>query len=397
MHRNDHSNHLLLLVDDEEDIREVLQLPLEDLGYRVVTADSAETALTIFRVNSPAIVLTDIKMPGMDGIELLKQIKRERPDTEVIMITGHGDMDLAIKSLKYEAIDFVIKPIHVDTLEIALDRAEEKIRTRRQLQQYTQNLEKLIQEKAEIQDNLSSLGLLISSVTHGIKGLLTRLDGGIYLIDSGLAKSDLARVAEGRDALKNSALRIKKMVQDILYYAKERQLNKTDVDTASFVEEVIATVEPRLIDGAIELIVDTHKAPATLAIEPESLHSALISILDNAIDACAKDDAKNKHRVEFSVAQKDRHAVLIVRDNGIGMNQETRAKLFTVFFSTKGQSGTGLGLFIANKIISQHKGTITVESTPGSGSTFRIEIPAGALPNKQRQPATPRAEVCSAH
>ena len=138
----------LLLVDDEEGIRKVLGISLSDIGYQVFTAENGEQALEIFHRENPPIVLTDIKMPGMDGIELLQKIKHENPDTEVIMITGHGDMDLAIKSLKYQAIDFVTKPINDDVLEIALDRAHEKIRMRQQLREYTENLEALVQEKS---------------------------------------------------------------------------------------------------------------------------------------------------------------------------------------------------------------------------------------------------------
>jgi len=117
----------ILLVDDEEDIRDVLRLPLMDLGFEVIEAESGEDALTLFREVHPPMVLTDIKMPGMDGIELLQRVKRENPETEVIMITGHGDMDLAVKSLKYDATDFITKFINVDVLEIALRRVVERI------------------------------------------------------------------------------------------------------------------------------------------------------------------------------------------------------------------------------------------------------------------------------
>ena len=127
----------ILLVDDEPDIREVLSLPLSDLGYRVSEAETGDQALKIFRAMQPSIVLTDIKMPGMDGIELLQKIKHENPYTEVIMITGHGDMELAIRSLKNDATDFITKPINVDALEIAVQRAKDKIITREKLQEYT--------------------------------------------------------------------------------------------------------------------------------------------------------------------------------------------------------------------------------------------------------------------
>ncbi|MBT8356157.1 MAG: response regulator, partial [Deltaproteobacteria bacterium] len=127
----------ILLVDDEADIRDVLGISLSDIGYKVHAVENGEEAILLFKKINPAIVLTDIKMPGMDGIELLRKIKRENPDTEVIMITGHGDMNLAIKSLKYEATDFITKPINVDALEIALKRANERIIIKRKLQEYT--------------------------------------------------------------------------------------------------------------------------------------------------------------------------------------------------------------------------------------------------------------------
>jgi FixJ family two-component response regulator len=94
------------------------------------------------------------------------------------MITGHGDMNLAIRSLKHDATDFITKPINVEALEIALRRAREKITMRRRLQDYTRSLEQLVREKTELQDHLASLGLMIGSISHGMKGLLTSLDGG---------------------------------------------------------------------------------------------------------------------------------------------------------------------------------------------------------------------------
>ena len=120
----------ILLVDDEKDIRDVLRLPLMDLGFEVLEAENGEDALRLFENAQPPMILTDIKMPGMDGIELLQKVKHVNPETEVIMITGHGDMDLAVKSLKYDATDFITKPINVDVLEIALRRAAERILTR---------------------------------------------------------------------------------------------------------------------------------------------------------------------------------------------------------------------------------------------------------------------------
>ena len=139
----------ILIVDDEEGIRKVLRISLEDRGYTVLTAENAAEALRIFSREQPGIVLTDIKMPGMDGIELLRRLKQANPNTEVVVITGHGDMDLAIKSLKYEATDFITKPIDDADLDRALQKAHERILLREQLRQYTESLEDLLKKKSE--------------------------------------------------------------------------------------------------------------------------------------------------------------------------------------------------------------------------------------------------------
>mgnify|MGYP001550338808 CR=1 FL=1 len=114
----------ILLVDDEAGLRNVLGLSLEDRGFHVETASSGHEALEVFSRWRPDIVLTDIKMPGMDGLDLLQSLKKDDPDVEIIMITGHGDIDLAIKSLKFDATDFITKPIDDMILDIALKRAK---------------------------------------------------------------------------------------------------------------------------------------------------------------------------------------------------------------------------------------------------------------------------------
>jgi signal transduction histidine kinase/FixJ family two-component response regulator len=629
-------NTRLLLVDDEEGIRKVLSITLSDIGYEVFTAENGDQALEIFREKIPPIVLTDIKMPGMDGIELLQKIKLESPDTEVIMITGHGDMDLAIKSLKYRAIDFVTKPINDDVLEIALNRAHEKIQMRNQLMEYTENLEELVREKSaqliamerqaavnqtleglatamrniagdlesglnyfnempcfvsihnadlkvvavnqlyrdrlgdkagadswdvytadrdkcpsaetfknqkgqrtratvkctngqqtpvivhtapirnqagdvelvveiaadikevnrlreelvhtrqlyqqlfdevpcyisvqdnqfqltaanrrfkedfdvvvgshcyeiykhrdtpcpncpvlktfadekshqaemvvtsksgerynvliwtaplrnaagqvthvmemstnitqvrQLQDHLSSLGLKIGSISHGIKSLLTGLDGGVYLVDSGFAKKDHDRVREGWDAVKITVGRIRVLVQNILFFAKERALKWERISAFDFICDVAAGLEPKINAQGVAFECNFDQAMSDFEIDAGVVRIALINILDNALDACLEDDTKESHKIIFSAGQDQDNILLEITDNGIGMDRETRENLFTLFFSSKGNKGTGLGLFIAKKIIEQHGGTIAVDAKPGVGSRFKIVLP----------------------
>jgi signal transduction histidine kinase len=371
----------VLLVDDEQDVRDVLSIALADAGYEVLTAENGLAALDIYRKSRPPIVITDIKMPVMDGIELLRRIKGDHAETEVIMITGHGDMDLAISSLKHQAGDFITKPINVDALEIALKRTRERIVMRQKLHEYTTSLEALVQEKSQLQDHLSSLGLMIGSISHSIKGLLTGLDGGIYLLGKGLKARDEAQVEEGWKTVQLMADRIRNLVMDILFYAKKRDLQWEKVDLYHFAEETARIMESRLKDTGISFRRDFSGAIADCEIDPSYVHAALMNLFDNAIDACQRKDNPSDSRITFLVAPNNSKITFSVIDNGIGMDQETQGKLFTLFFSSKGIKGTGLGLYITKNIIEQHGGSIAVTSKPGEGSCFTIILPKQGKPN----------------
>lgn len=117
----------ILVIDDEKPTLAMFRLTLSALGYVVLTAENGREGLSVFQQERPAVVLTDIKMPGMDGIEVLRRIKEMDSGTEVIVITGHGDMDLAIQALNLDATDFINKPIGIQALEQALKRAHERM------------------------------------------------------------------------------------------------------------------------------------------------------------------------------------------------------------------------------------------------------------------------------
>ena len=121
----------ILIIDDERPTLEMLEMLLEAYGYEVLTAESGEEGVEVFELKHPPLVMTDIKMPGMDGMEVLKRIKKINPQTEVIVVTGHGDMDLAIEALNLDATDFINKPVQRQAMDQALKRAEERIRLSR--------------------------------------------------------------------------------------------------------------------------------------------------------------------------------------------------------------------------------------------------------------------------
>jgi PAS domain S-box-containing protein len=239
-----------------------------------------------------------------------------------------------------------------------------------------------ITQVRELQSNLASLGLMIGSISHSIKGVLTGLDAGLYLLNKGLFKRDDAQVQSGLEIVRNMAERIRKMVMDILFCAKERELQRERVDIRVFVEDVVRSVQPLFRSKNVELVCELERDLGCFEADPSMLRSAFINLLENAAEACAAEGSAKAYRTLFSTEANADVVGFLVEDNGIGMTPEQLKNLFTVFFSTKGSQGTGLGLFITDKIIRQHGGTITVDSAAGRGTRFGIMIPRRA-PNSE--------------
>jgi signal transduction histidine kinase len=231
-----------------------------------------------------------------------------------------------------------------------------------------------ITEIRQLQDKLASVGLLIGSISHGIKGLLNGLDGGIYLVNTGLKKDDRNRIDQGWEIASRNIRRIRSMVMDILYYAKDREPQWEEIPIKELMEEVCENFSDRAKRNNIDYICEIDPNAERLEADRNALRSLLINLLDNSLDACRIDTKKKTHTVTLKVDHNTDEVVFNVSDNGIGMDQETREKAFSLFFSSKGAGGTGLGLFIANKIAEAHGGSIRIESEEGEGSEFTVKM-----------------------
>ena len=227
----------------------------------------------------------------------------------------------------------------------------------------------------ELQTQLESIGLLISSISHGIKGLLTGLDGGIYLVNSGLAKENTSRVKEGWEMVERNVDRIRNTVLNILYYAKERAPIIDTVSAKKLVAEICEVMTPKAGQQGVPLRCSLQPGAAEFEGDQKALRAMLVNLIENALDACRVDKRKADHEVTLAVKSEPSHVVFEVEDNGIGMDQETRERAFSLFFSSKGVEGTGLGLFIAHKIARAHQGAIEIDSKLGRGTRFSVRIP----------------------
>ncbi len=376
----------VLLVDDEAGIRKVLKISLEDSGYKVHTAEDAYKALEIFKEHSPPVVMTDIKMPGMNGIDLLKKLKKTNPDVEVIMITGHGDVDLAIKSLKCEATDFITKPIHDEAIDIAMKRAWERITLKQQLREYTENLEQLVAEKTGRlveAERLAAVGETVAGLSHAIKNISGGLSGGSFVLEQGLELDNKQYLLDGWRMLKKNIDRITDLSVDLLDYAKADSLYCKRCDPNNPLKEVAELMAEKASATGVAFSVETAKALGPVICDPDAIHRCLLNLVTNALEACREGKkCPELKTVRLQSLKADGWGVEFrVTDNCGGMDQQTLDKVFSPFFSTKGRAGTGIGLMLTKKIVDKHGGVIAVSSRKGKETVFSIKLPV-SLPDQ---------------
>jgi len=227
----------------------------------------------------------------------------------------------------------------------------------------------------QMKDNLSTLGLMVGTISHSLRGCLTGLNASLYLIETGFYRNKPAQIEEGLDVTKLMADRIRKLVLDILYYSKERDLEIEDVDVWRFAKDVVIHIEKRIKAANIQFITQFPPDSGCFSIDPEKIRAALINILENAMEACIEDTRNMSHWIRFTTRADDTSVYFDISDNGPGLEKDQASKIFRLFSSSKGNKGTGIGLFVTRKVILKHGGTITVESKPNDGTLFRISLP----------------------
>lgn len=487
----------ILIIDKDKRHAEALSVYLERQQLDVRRADSTDDVLMMFDNLSADIVLADAGLPDMDAVYVLKQIKKNHPRIQLIVMSSEDQVDQVMDLLRHDVVHYLMKPVKSAALDLAVKQARTWIAMNKKVARYRKKLKELrnaqnlyqqlfdevpcyisVQDKdfrltatnrmfkrdfgdeigsycyevykhrgtpcrdcpvaatfedglphateeivtskagkhynvltwtapiknslgqitqvmemstnitrlRQLQDHLTSLGLMIGSMSHGVKGMLTALDGGIYQLETGLARNDDKRINKAFNQVKQMTDRIRKMVLDILYYAKSRELTYHYTDVGRMADKVLGDARAIAEKNGIELQSTVVPDLGEIEVDVNWMQAALVNFMENAVDACTYDRSKKHHVVKFEVFDPGGERIcFIIQDNGMGMDRETREKMFTLFFTSKGSQGTGLGLFIANRVIQQHGGTIKVESELKKGSRFQICLPR----KKPRQPLLP--------
>jgi PAS domain S-box-containing protein len=225
-------------------------------------------------------------------------------------------------------------------------------------------------------ERLAAIGQTVAGLAHCIKNILNGLKGGSYLINVGLKRKENGLVSEGWQTVQKGISRISRLSLDMLNYSHDRKPDLQPTDPFLLAKENAEMVFQAAKMEGIEIILKGQEGPAVL-LDPTQIGRALLNLIDNAVDACREKvySDHEKPQVEVTVDRSARELRFIVRDNGMGMDQEVQSQLFKRFYSTKESGGTGLGLPVTQKIVAEHQGSLKWESIPGKGSAFSLLLP----------------------
>ena len=392
----------ILVVDDEKKIlRAVERLFFED-KYDVMTASSAKDGLSILSDMMPVqVVISDYRMPEMDGIEFLKQVNRRWPDVVKVILSGYEDSGKVIPFIDEGKIDkLILKPWNNNELRVSItnaveiyelrkrnrELADELNRTNNTLQDLNNNMEEIIAEKtAELEsiqkdiaqsERLASLETIAAGIAHEVKSPLERI-----IEEAGYVRSALpgdARITDGAETIKKASLRAGRAIKGLLSFSSQILLEKSLTDVTGVIEDVLSSVEYQIRLRNIEVVRKFYPGVTEIMIDGARMREMFINILSNSIEAMPEGGTIIIRSRRVKDKSEKRYLQVTFDDDGCGIPREEIQRVFDPFFTTqRGAGKTGLGLSIAKGIVESHGGTIRVESRVGRGTKVFIRVPAG--------------------
>lgn len=379
----------ILIVDDDTALLQALPqaLSIRLTAIQVDTSDSALEALKLVQEHNYDAIVSDIKMPGMDGLALLAKIQELQPETPTLLITGHGEHDLAVQALRGGAYDFIQKPIDRDYMIAALTRAIQTCRLRREvaenqraLELHTLSLERIVQNRTrELVEANAAKDKFLSMVSHELRTPLTTLKGRTQLLLRQTRREEVQNVVrEGLADIERSINRLQVLVDDLL--------DASIVDTNMFVihrrkcdlvELCHYLLDEYMAGERPSLRFEASGEPILAEVDEDRIGQVILNLLSNARKYSPKG-----YPITVTLQRVGFEAIISVRDMGVGIPPEDLPHIFDQYYraphvkvQTGSQNGLGLGLFISKKLVERHAGRIEVQSEPGKGSVFSIFLP----------------------
>ncbi len=224
-------------------------------------------------------------------------------------------------------------------------------------------------------ERLAAVAVSLTGVAHYIKNVLLTMRGGEYLVDQGLVREDLQRAREGWDVLKRANGKIRSLVENILNYCRKSEIDTHPVNLNGMIDEMVQSLQELANERGVRLTTYLDPQLGDVWVDPESFYDALLNLVSNAIEAIPEEQTDGYVKVKTRKLQGRNQARINIVDNGPGIPDDIRDKIFNLFFSTKGQKGTGIGLAATRKIIEEHGGTIELKREKIQGAHFAIYLP----------------------
>jgi len=370
----------VLVIDDEIGPRESLRMLLKP-NYQVHTADCVEAGIKLLRETRPDTIVMDIRMPGMSGIEGLRRIREIDPHLSVVMLTGFGALETAKEALRLGANDYISKPFDAGEMRDVIGRNVERTRVHRTSERAAAEIKelnnRLLKELAQ-KERLASLGQASAEFVHDLGNPLTIVWGYVQLLAKKLEGSENGSTAQNATSTKELSIIEEnvRLCRDLLTmwqsYGSVEALPRPTISVSAIVHEVVKGIGAIAAQSGVQLQANVCPDPCTLNGDAVQIKRAIQNVVINAVQA----SAETKGSVTVTCTAKDFYVDLCVEDNGPGIAPSEINKIFDPFFTTKqSKNGTGLGLYIAKKVIEDHNGSIKVESTASKGTTFTIRLP----------------------
>jgi len=373
----------ILVVEDEVGMRATLCAILEEAGYKVTGLEKGAEALEIVKSQSFNAVITDIRLPDVDGMEILELAKEINPEAAVIMMTGYASVETAIDAVNQGAYAYFVKPVNPDEMKTTITNALKQQRLSLENKRLVDDLQRsnklLFEANEELRKTTQAKSEFLAHMSHELRTPLNAIIGFSELILDGVPGEINDEQRQCLNDIYNSGQHLLNLINDVLDLSKVEagkiELKLESLNLAGVIRRVIQTVKPMLDDNRHELKVSIEEGLPQVRTDRSRLRQIFFNLLSNAVKFTPPGG-----KLGIAVSRDGDWCQVSVVDNGIGIREEDQERIFETFsqgetLPGRESEGTGLGLALTKQLVEICGGKIWVESKYGKGSRFTFTLP----------------------
>ncbi|HUV55732.1 MAG TPA: ATP-binding protein [Dehalococcoidales bacterium] len=373
----------ILVVEDEAGTLATLSAILEDAGYEVTGLEKGIEALQMIRSCPFNVIVTDIRLPDIGGLEILELAKEINPEVAVIVMTGYASIETAVNAVNDGAYGYFVKPVNPDeiktTIANALRQQKLSLENRRLVDDLQQSNKLLFETNEELKKVTQAKSEFLTNMSHELRTPLNTVIGFSELLLDKIPGKINQKQKQCLDDISASSEQLLSLINDVLDLSKveagELELKQKTFALNKLIESLTRTITPILVPRKQSLDIEIEKGLPPIHADKTKIRQVLLNLLSNSVKF-----TPDGGKLKIEAIRKDSWCQVSVIDNGIGMKQEEQKRIFEPFCQldnpiSRERSGTGLGLTIAKQIVEKHGGRIWVESEYGKGSRFTFTLP----------------------